>query len=252
MPRSICVHLLPRLVEPDDVRESSVVVIDVLRASTTIVHALAAGATEVLPCTEVDEARDLAARLGRSAVLGGERAGVAIEGFDLGNSPQEYSPESVGDRTVVFTTSNGTRAMRRCRQAKRVLIGAFVNASAVVSELESEPKIHLLCAGSNGAITREDVLLAGMLTVDLSSRLEEPLVLNDEAQLAADSWRQASDAVIDGVPLAQVLAESRGGVSLRRIGLTDDIEAAARIDVLDVVPELNVLSWRIHGNGPRT
>jgi 2-phosphosulfolactate phosphatase len=234
----------------EDVRGAAVVVIDVLRAGSTIAHALAAGATEVVPCTEVDEARDLAARLGRSAVLGGEREGVQIDGFDLGNSPREYTSETVGDKTVVFTTSNGTRAMRHCRQAKRVLIGAFVNASAVVSELELEPRIHLLCAGSNGAITREDVLLAGMLTVDLSSRWEEPAVLNDEAQLAADSWRQASDAVIDGIPLAQVLAEGRGGLNLRRIGRKDDIEAAARIDLLDVVPELNVLSWRIRGDVP--
>jgi 2-phosphosulfolactate phosphatase len=245
MPRSIHVHLLPQLMSPEDARDSVVVVIDALRASTTIAHAMAAGATEVLPCAEVDEARDLATRLGRSAVLGGERGGVKIDGFDLGNSPREYTPEAVGERTVVFTTSNGTRAMQRCRQAKRVLIGAFVNASAVVSELEHEPMVHLLCAGSNGVITREDVLLAGMLTVDLSSRVDEPYSLNDEAQLAADSWRQASDAVIDGIPLAQVLADSRGAWNLRRIGQTDDIQAAARIDLLDIVPELHVLSWRI-------
>jgi 2-phosphosulfolactate phosphatase len=230
---------------PEEVRQCVVVVIDALRASTTIAHALAAGATEVLPCTEVDEARELATRLGGSAVLGGERDGMKIDGFTLGNSPREYTPETVGNKTVVFTTSNGTRAMQRCRQAKRVLIGAFVNASAIVSELESEPGIHMLCAGSNGAITREDVLLAGMLTVDLSSRVDEPYVLNDEAHLAADSWRQASDAVIDGIPLAQVLSDSRGAWNLRRIGLTEDIEAAARIDVLGVVPELNVLSGRI-------
>jgi 2-phosphosulfolactate phosphatase len=233
---------------PEDVRHCTVVVIDALRASTTIAHALAAGATEVLPCAEVDEARDLAARRGRWAVLGGERGGVKIDGFDLGNSPREYTPETVGNRTVVFTTSNGTRALQRCRQAKRVLIGAFVNASAVVSELESEREIRLLCAGSDGKIAREDVLLAGMLTVDLSSRVDEPYALNDEAHLAADSWRQASDDVLDGIPLAQVLSDSRGAWNLRRIGLTDDIEAAARIDVLDVVPELNVLSWRIQSS----
>jgi 2-phosphosulfolactate phosphatase len=148
-------------------------------------------------------------------------------------------------RPIVFTTTNGTLAMQRCRQAKRVLIGAFVNISAVVAELDSEETIHLLCAGTEGRITREDVLLAGMLAVDLSSRFDGLPELNDEAQLAADGWRQASDELLDGLPLAQILACGRGGRRLQQIGMAADIEAAARIDALDIVPELNVLAWRI-------
>jgi 2-phosphosulfolactate phosphatase len=245
MAASIHVHLLPSLVQPEQLRGGVVVVVDVLRATTTIAHALAAGAVEVLPCGEVDEARRLAERSSEITVLGGERRGVKIEGFDLGNSPSEYSPAIVGGKTVVFTTTNGTRAMLRCRQAKRVLTGAFVNASSIASELETEDAVHLLCAGTCGEISREDVLLAGMLTVDLSSRRDDSHTLNDSAQVAADSWRQASEEILEGIPLAGILADSLGGSHLQRIGLTRDIEAASRIDAIDLVPELNVLNWHI-------
>src|SRR5262245_17681938 len=100
------VYLLPDLAEPAALAAKTVVVIDVLRATTTIVHALAAGAREVVPCLEVEEARQVAARLGKVAVLRGERGGVAIAGFDVGNSPAEYTRERVGGKTVVFTTTN--------------------------------------------------------------------------------------------------------------------------------------------------
>src|SRR5437868_6038312 len=123
MPGRLSVHFLPALADPEELRDATAVVIDLLRASTTICYALAAGAREVIPCLEVDDARRTAADLAASPpVLGGERKGIRIEGFDLGNSPDEYRPDTVGGRTVVFTTTNGTAAMQRCRPARRVLI----------------------------------------------------------------------------------------------------------------------------------
>src|SRR5262245_43573743 len=109
--REVNVHLLPQLAPPGCLAGGLAVVIDVLRASTTIVHALAAGCTDVRPCLEVDEARALAdgMRAGK-VVLGGERDGVSLTGFDLGNSPREYTAQSCKDRSVVLTTTNGTRA----------------------------------------------------------------------------------------------------------------------------------------------
>lgn len=131
---------------PEEMVGGTVVVIDVLRSSTTIVYALEAGATEVIPCLEIDEARAVASQfLPSEVVLGGERKGLPIEGFDLGNSPGEYTPYSVGNRAVVLTTTNGIRAMALCRQAERVLIGAFTNASAIVDQLVGQERIHLLC-----------------------------------------------------------------------------------------------------------
>src|SRR6185436_10147310 len=117
--------LLPALAEPGDLAGRTVVVIDVLRATTTIITALAAGATQVVPCQEIEEARRLAGQFSPPAITGGERGGRQIPGFDLGNSPRAYTRKRVGGRPVVFTTTNGTRAMLRCREAGRVLIGAF-------------------------------------------------------------------------------------------------------------------------------
>src|SRR5690349_1075339 len=109
MPQEIHVHLLPALVREDAFRGATAVVIDVLRASSTIISALAAGAAEVAPCLEIDSAVRVAEEIRgvRTALLGGERGGLKIAGFDLGNSPFEYTAEAVAGRAVVFTTTNG-------------------------------------------------------------------------------------------------------------------------------------------------
>ena len=114
MPKQVFVHFLPNLTTPERLADETVVVIDVLRASTTITWALASGASCVIPCLEVEKARAKAAEIGTDVLLGGERAGELIEGFDLGNSPSEYTREMVDGKTIVFTTTNGTRAMVQC------------------------------------------------------------------------------------------------------------------------------------------
>src|SRR4051794_36039557 len=111
--RQIAVYLLPTLADPAELAGKTANVVDVLRATTTIIHAIAGGAKEVIPCQEIDEAKQIASQIGPSAVLGGERGGEQIPGFDFGNSPLEYSRERIAGRTVVFTTTNGTRAMLR-------------------------------------------------------------------------------------------------------------------------------------------
>lgn len=240
--RQIDVYLLPALIEPADLAGQAVVVIDVLRATTTIVQALAAGATQVIPCLEVDEARRIAAELGSDAILGGERGGLPIAGFDVGNSPAEYTPERVSNRPVVFTTTNGTRAMQRCRRARRVLIGAFVNFSALCRELADEKSLAIVCAGTDGQVTREDTLLAGAIADDLTRGQKGRL--NDQAEIAADAWRTAVRVLTDR-PLGIMLRDSRGGRNLIETGQENDINLAAQIDKFDIVPELNLATWRI-------
>jgi 2-phosphosulfolactate phosphatase len=251
MSRSINVHLLPALVEPNELAGKTVVVIDVLRATTTIIHALAAGAKEVVPLLEVDEALTLAAKLPGDAVLGGERGGKRISGFHLGNSPLEYTPAAVGGRTLVFTTTNGTRAMLRCAQARRILIAGFVNFSAVCRELVEEQDIEIVCAGTDGHVTREDTLLAGAIVEEVGQavpdidRQAEPALRNDQAEIAADAWRTAVGTLSGRDPLAAALRESRGGRNLIEIGQENDIDLAAQIDRFDIVPELDIAAWRI-------
>ena len=282
------VYDVPAAVTPDDLAGGTVVVIDVLRATTTITHALEAGAVEVLPCLEIEDALALAATMPEGQyVLGGERGGLPIPGFHLGNSPAEYTPQSVGQKTVIFTTTNGTRAMVQCRQAARVLLGAFVNASAVVERLAGQGRVHLLCAGSGGEVTRDDWLLAGLLVARLLRRGGMDYQLNAQAVAARDDWtatfpapltvrragfagRQSrpyaplpaaplatGDEPVEPESLSAELRKGRAGQKLVAIGLQDDILAAAQVDRFGSVPELDPqtlrirLRWEELGNSPR-
>ena len=245
MSKRIHVHLLPSLTSPDQLSGNTVVVIDVLRATTTIVHALACGATRVIPCLEVDEARDRANQFRNNVVLGGERGGLRIDGFDFGNSPEEYVPAAVRGKTVVFTTTNGTKAMMVCRSAARVLLGAFVNYSAVCGRVAKSKSLDLLCAGTCNQITREDVLLAGAIVDDLTRVRQVTLQLNDQAQLAVDAWCNVGRDFTGGKPITEALRTSYGGRNMIEIGLQRDIEIAATIDKFDIVPELDTREWVI-------
>ena len=245
MSRTLTVHFLPSLVKPQYLSGSAVVVIDVLRATTTITHALAAGAEAVIPCEEVSEAREIARKLGDNAILGGERSGRRIEGFDLGNSPEEYTSARVEKRTVVFTTTNGTRAMRFCESAGRVLLGAFVNFSAVCDAIAGLEQVHLLCAGTDGEVSREDVLLAGAIADDLGRRHGDPARLNDQGEIAADTWRSTELDITGRDLLAGALRRSLGGQNVLELGMERDIDVAAHIDKFPIVPELDRANWRI-------
>lgn len=245
MPYAINVHFLPELVDDGQLTGKTVVVIDVLRATTTIAYAIAAGATCVIPCLEVDEARNLRSTMGREAVLGGERGGERIEGFDFGNSPSEYTTAAVGGKTLIFTTTNGTRAMKTAQQAGRVVLAGFVNLSAVCDRLAAEDVIEIVCAGTNRQITREDVLLAGAIAEQLS-RVGDRLAMNDQATIATESWMRFTRELAENkVPLHESLRNSSGARNLIEIGLERDIEIAGQLDKLEVVPELDLAGWRI-------
>ena len=236
----ISVHLLPSLIPPGALHGGVAVVIDVLRASTMIVHALVAGCTAVIPCEEVDEARRLAASLpGGTSLLAGERHGVPIEGFDLGNSPGECTPEVCRGKTMVITTTNGTRAMLACLDAEPVVIGSFVNFAATTQRLLHETRpIHLVCAGTEGRVSYEDTLLAGAFArhfKDLDHRMA-----NDEAEIAAGLWGGVEDMIWfrgnqvvrddESTPLVRYLTRGQGGRRVVELGLSSDIVEAASLN----------------------
>ena len=245
MPETLHVHFLPHLTSPDELAGRQVVVIDVLRATTTICHALAHGAQAVVPCLEIDEARQRAARFAPGqVVLGGERGGLPIDGFDLGNAPSEYTRDAVGDRTVVFTTTNGTRALALCHKAERVLLGALVNLRAVCDQIVGAAHVDLLCAGTGGRVTREDVLAAGAMVERLTRDVESAPKMNDPAYLARDAWRSVeAAAAAHGQSLIERLAvelrETHGGRNLLGIGHDRDLEVAAQIDKFSIVPQFD-------------
>jgi 2-phosphosulfolactate phosphatase len=245
------VHNLPRFELREELAGSTVVVIDLLRATSTICHAIAAGAIEVVPFLEVDDALAAAEKVGRSnVVLGGERKGGKIAGFDLGNSPREYCPEAVGGRRVFITTTNGTRALDYSKLGKRVLLGAFSNLSAAVASIQHEPRIDVLCAGTDGNETREDILAAGAIVSRFIERSRGSCALNQAAVDARLLWDDVvARATLRRRPLSDQLADelrnTEGGRNLLGIDLDRDLVDCAQIDRLNIVPELDIRDWRI-------
>jgi 2-phosphosulfolactate phosphatase len=243
MAARVHLHLLPSHVEPASLAGSCVVVVDVLRASTTITHAMASGAPWVELHAEPDEARRTAAAIGReSCLLGGERGGLLIPGFDLGNSPAEYAPQVVRGRGLLFTTTNGTAAALRASQASRLCFGCFANLHAAAAWIEAGPSdqpVHVICAGTNGRVSLDDALFAGALGEALAARGITP-VDEDAAGLFLAAWREARR---EG--LASALARTRGGRGLVTLGFGADIELASRIDTHRVVGELAPPSRRL-------
>lgn len=249
---SIHVHNLPTAVDERKLAGSTVIVIDLLRATSTICQALAAGAREVVPFREIEETlAAVASGDRRDVVLGGERGGRRIAGFDLGNSPAEYTSEAVQGRRVLITTTNGTQALYHARVARRVVVGAIVNLSAVVASVANEPRIDVLCAGTGGVETCEDILAAGAIVTQLGeSSPEVERQQNAAATTAAAAWQQLQcDAHAAGRSLAKQLAialrDTLGGRNLIDVGLGSDLADCAAIDQLNIVPELNVSTWRI-------
>ncbi|HPZ82915.1 MAG TPA: 2-phosphosulfolactate phosphatase [Thermogutta sp.] len=254
------VYAVPSLADPKELEIGTVVVIDILRATTTIVHAIAAGATAVVPCASVEDAQRLAEILHEtddttSVLLAGERECLPIPGFDLGNSPSEYRPEVVFRAVIILTTTNGTQAFQVCRRAQRVLVGAFVNASAVLKALfEESHAVHLLCSGIEGEFTRDDTLFAGMLVDHLERKSGLRYELNAQAITARENWRAAFappySSGAEPIPpemLAAQLRNSAAGEKLIAAGMESDIYDAARIDLFTCLPTFDPTSGIIVG-----
>jgi 2-phosphosulfolactate phosphatase len=212
---------------------SDVVLIDVLRSTTTICYALSEGALRVLPVADQGEATSFVEVLDRDKlVLGGEKDGRPIQGFDLGNSPLEYNEANVGGRNVVLRTSNGTQALKRMRHLPGVLITAFVNLSAVVKRLlESERDLVICCAGSRDQFCLEDSVCAGMLVKRLQAGLSgREIELNDAALVGRILYDRYKD------DLHQCLKQSTHGRFLSSLNQCRDLEYCAEADALDLLP----------------
>ena len=226
------VALTPAALDADAHAERAVVVIDVFRASTTIVTALANGARAVIPVADKGEAGRLAATLDRdTSLLGGERDGRTLPGFPVGNSPSEYTPDRVAGKTVVLTTTNGTAALVAARAAARTAVGAFVNAGAAAGWLRAALGdglgAVLVCAGWRGRVSLEDTLCAGLLVDRVAGSAAG---LGDAAQIAHGLYRGARG------DLARALLSADHTRRLLALGASDDVAACVRLDVAETVP----------------
>ncbi len=236
----------PRLFTEALAKGAHVIVIDVLRASSTIVQSCESGIERIIPVSEVEDATRLLPTLERSnTLLGGEQDGHRIEGFDLGNSPIEYTRKAVGGKTLIFCTTNGTVAMTKSAAAEDIAVGCFLNLSAVVNRLlESPPeRAVVLCAGNKGLLSLEDLVCGGHMVARIQGALGTGVTLNDGAL--------AASALSGCMPDPEtVIRTSVHGKRLAELGFEQDIEFCARLDRYEVVPV--VVDGRISGTGSRT
>lgn len=207
------------------------VVVDVLRATSTLAFALAAGAARVIPAATVEDARRLK-QAHPDSLLCGERDGRRIEGFDLGNSPGEYRPEVVDGRTLVFASTNGSQAMLAAAKARRRVPGAFVTAAATARAVAGERSVVVICAGKLGGFSLEDAAFAGWLVRSLTPSGFEPEGPGARAALNL--------APADADQVAALVAGSAHGRYLSGLGaeFRRDVEICSRLDVLAAVRDL--------------
>lgn len=224
----------PSMLLSGDARGRAVVVIDALRMTSVAVAAVTAGCAGILAVGEVSDARRVAAREG--ALLGGERGARPIEGFDLSNSPLEYTRTRVQGRKIVITTTNGTRAIAAAAPADVLLLGAFINATAVARAVCARREVAFLCAGTAGRFTLEDILAAGCMIARLAEHAR-PLDLDDQSLAALRLYRQAGGDLADAL---------RGTAHLKRLldyGLRDDVDYCLTEDSHSVVPHRGEDGW---------
>jgi 2-phosphosulfolactate phosphatase len=226
----IDVMLTAEAVVPSAVAGGAVVVVDVLRASTTIVSALAHGCRAVVPVADADEARRRASVMaGEKPLLAGERRGETIAGFDLGNSPVELASERVRGRTVIMTTSNGTRALLAVREASAVAVAGLVNVGAAAAwALDQSRAVTVVCAGERGAVSLEDHVCAGLLVERLAGA--GPATLGPGAQEAAVVGRRYGKDVV------RLREDSPWARHLVRTGRGGDVDRCLSLDATTLVP----------------
>ncbi len=216
----------PAEVRAGELEDAAAIVIDVVRATSCLVEALANGAAAVRPAVSVEEARS--AREG-DALLCGERGGLRIAGFDLGNSPREFDAGRVAGRRLVMTTTNGTRALAAAKGARRIIVGAFMNLEAVARAVSGERSVVIVCAGKKGRFALDDTLCAGEIVRRIVDGGARGATLAEDARAAADLAR------LHGVSAA-VLAGTAAGRALVEVGLGDDLELCAAVDRHKIVP----------------
>jgi 2-phosphosulfolactate phosphatase len=216
--------------DPSMLEEATVVVLDVVRATTTLVEALANGARGIYATASTEEAVRLAHSLGREdALLCGERKGSKVPGFDLGNSPREFTRAAVEGKRLVMSTTNGTRALVKGQHGARLLACAFTNLTAVARAVEGADRVVLLCAGREGRFSLDDALCAGHLVRIVQG--DRDLAMNDASQAAA-AWAGFRK------PTRKLLETTEGGRALVEIGLGDDLDVCAEVDRHQIVAEM--------------
>jgi len=227
------VFYTPIQVKPADTAGRLVAIVDVLRASTTVATALGNGARTVMPVEGADEVIIRSKEFHRSQIiLAGEQKMLPINGFDLGNSPQSFTAEVVEGKTILFSPTNGTRALLGVQGARDIVIASYVNFTAVLALMKvaasSNTDIAIICAGEEGSFTLEDAACAGRYVRAIPKRAT--VEMNDAASASVLIEKKY------GENIAKLFKESTHGQALQAAGFGDDLAAAAEVDAYPVVP----------------
>jgi len=224
-PKSIRVCLSPALLPFYEMDDTIAVVIDIFRATSSMCYGLGNGAKAIIPVAELDECLSYRSR---GHLLAAERDGKVVEGFDFGNSPFSYTKDKVDGKTIVLTTTNGTRAIRQCNGAQAVVIGSFLNITALCEWLKQQHS-HLLfiCSGWKNQFCLEDTVFAGAMV----ERLEGTgAVLDDAAYAAASLYREARN------DMPAYLSKASHSRRMQHLDIAKDIAFCLQEDVVSTIP----------------
>jgi 2-phosphosulfolactate phosphatase len=229
MTNRLHVCLSPALLSLYNVPEYIVVIVDIFRATSSICYGIENGAEAIIPVAEVDEC--LAYRDKKTGyLLAAERNGEVVSGFDFGNSPFSYTKEKVAGKTIVLTTTNGTQALHLSRTAKRVVIGSFLNLTALCNWLKTQNEnILLVCAGWKNNFNLEDTLFSGAVIEQLKTGNYKT---DDSAIAANDLYQLGKD------DLNTYLAKTSHSERLKKLGIEADIAFCLNVDITTSIPVL--------------
>jgi 2-phosphosulfolactate phosphatase len=223
------VCLTPALLPLYKVEDYIVVIIDIFRATSSICYGIENGAEAIIPVSEVEECAAYREK-GLNYLLAAERNGEVVAGFDFGNSPFAYTAEKVSGKTVVLTTTNGTHALHLSRNAKRIVIGSFLNLTALSNWLKTQDNnILMVCAGWKNNFNLEDTLFAGAVIEQLKG---DGYVLDDPALAANDLFQIGKNDI------SQYLSKTSHGERLKKLGIEKDIAFCLQVDITTAIPVL--------------
>jgi 2-phosphosulfolactate phosphatase len=228
MQRKIEVCVTPALLGLYDIENSIVVVIDILRATSSIVYGIDNGANAIIPVANVE---DCLAYADKGYLLAAERNGSVVDGYDFGNSPFSYTKEQVGGKTVVLTTTNGTKALHLARsKAKQVVVGSFLNLQALCEWLKTQNNdVLLLCAGWKDQFNLEDTLFAGAVVNAIRSSFTE---FDDSGVAAEDLYLLAKD------DLRNYISKSSHSHRLTALNIEKDVQFCLQLNICQAIPVL--------------
>lgn len=235
--KNINVILIQSVINDDlQLKDKNVIILDVLRATTTITTALAHGAKEIIPTESISTAVRVA-KGSKNSLLCGERNGKIVDGFNLGNSPFEYSPEAVKDKSLIFSTTNGTTAIIKSKFAKNCILCSFINISAIVEFVNNiDEDFTIICSGKLNDFCLEDVVCAGLLLNKLSAG--RTINMKDSEIAALNLCNDL--AMLLNVPsqdkILKMFQLSEHGKYLSTIGFDKDLEFCSKIDSYPFIP----------------